>query len=140
MNGGFSLVYSRFDEMIGNTPLLRLSGIMSRYKTKANIYGKLEYMNPAGSSKDRAALFMIKDAFDRGVIDHDTLIIEPTSGNTGIGLALVAAVKGYKLILVMPESMSLERRSRSLCAAGLPGRISGVGHRPARAWRTEKQP
>ena len=94
-------------ETIGNTPLVKINKINSGI---ANIYAKVESFNPAGSIKDRPALNMIEDAERRGLIDSETVIIEPTSGNTGIGLAMVCAVRGYKLILTMPESMSLERR------------------------------
>lgn len=94
-------------ETIGNTPLVKINKLNSG---RANIYAKVESFNPAGSIKDRPALNMIEDAERRGLIDNDTVIIEPTSGNTGIGLAMVCAVRGYKLILTMPESMSLERR------------------------------
>lgn len=95
-------------ETIGNTPHVRLNRL---YGDKAEVWMKLERSNPGASIKDRIALSMIEDAENRGVINKDTVIIEPTSGNTGIGLALVAAVKGYRLILVMPESMSVERRA-----------------------------
>lgn len=94
-------------ELVGNTPLVRINKLNTGY---ANIYAKLEYFNPANSIKDRAALQMISDAEKDGKINQDTLIIEPTSGNTGIGLAMICAIKGYKIILTMPESMSLERR------------------------------
>ena len=94
-------------ETIGNTPHVRLNKI---YNTQAEIYVKLEKANPGGSIKDRIALSMIEDAEKKGILNKNSLIIEPTSGNTGVGLAMVAAVKGYPLILVMPESMSVERR------------------------------
>lgn len=94
-------------ETIGNTPLLRINKL---FDPKYQIYTKLEKANPGGSIKDRIALSMIEDAEERGCLNKDSIIIEPTSGNTGVGLAMVAAVKGYQLILVMPESMSLERR------------------------------
>ena len=101
-------------ETIGNTPLIRVNRLFPK---SYEVYVKLEKTNPGGSIKDRIALSMVKDAEDRGILKPDTIIVEPTSGNTGIGLALVAAVKGYKLILVMPESMSVERR-RILTAYG----------------------
>ncbi|MDP4205810.1 MAG: pyridoxal-phosphate dependent enzyme, partial [Bacteroidota bacterium] len=101
-------------ETIGNTPHVRINRL---FPSEYNVYVKVEKTNPGGSIKDRIGLSMIEDAEKRGIIKPGALIIEPTSGNTGIGLALVAAVKGYKLILVMPESMSIERR-RILTAYG----------------------
>lgn len=95
-------------ELIGNTPLVRLNKLNTG---KSEIVLKLEYFNPANSVKDRAAFQMIEDAFDRGDINKDTIIVEPTSGNTGIGLAMVCAIKGLKLVIAMPETMSLERRA-----------------------------
>lgn len=104
-------LYNSIDELIGNTPLLKLNKLTKELNLDANIYAKLEMFNPAGSIKDRAALSMIKKAFEQGIIKEGSTIIEPTSGNTGIGLALVAKIYGLKLILTMPESMSLERRT-----------------------------
>lgn len=98
-------------ELIGNTPLMELSNYMREEGTQGKVVAKLEYFNPAGSVKDRIAYAMVKDAEDKGLINKDTVIIEPTSGNTGIGLATVAASKGYKLILTMPDTMSIERRN-----------------------------
>ena len=98
-------------DLIGNTPLMKLNGYVQGKDTKATILAKLEYLNPAGSVKDRAARFMIEDAEKRGILNPGATIIEPTSGNTGIGLAMVAAVKGYQVILTLPETMSVERRS-----------------------------
>ncbi len=98
-------------DLIGNTPLLELSNFNKANNLEAKVIGKLEYFNPAGSIKDRTGYAMIKDAEEKGIIKKDSVIIEPTSGNTGIGLAFVAAVKGYKLILTMPDTMSMERRS-----------------------------
>lgn len=95
-------------ELVGNTPIVKINRLNTG---KANIFAKLEYFNPANSIKDRAALQMINDAEKNGLINKNTLIIEPTSGNTGIGLAMVCAVRGYRIILTMPESMSLERRA-----------------------------
>lgn len=95
-------------ELIGKTPMVRINRLVGT--EGAEVYAKLEFYNPAGSVKDRIALAMIEDAEQKGLINKDTLIVEPTSGNTGVGLALVAAVKGYKLVLTMPESMSIERR------------------------------
>lgn len=97
-------------ELIGNTPLIELEKFERANKLDAKIIGKIEYFNPAGSIKDRIAYAMIEDAEERGLINKNSVIIEPTSGNTGVGLAFVSAVKGYRLILTMPESMSIERR------------------------------
>lgn len=97
-------------ELIGNTPLLEVVNYEREHQLAAKIYAKLEYLNPAGSVKDRAALYMIEDAEARGILKPGATIIEPTSGNTGIGLASIAAMKGYKALLVMPETMSMERR------------------------------
>lgn len=104
-------IANKLTELIGNTPLLKLSAYMEKYNSGANVLGKLEYFNPAGSVKDRAALSMIEDAEARGILKPGATIIEPTSGNTGVGLAMVASVKKYKLILTMPETMSIERRN-----------------------------
>ncbi len=103
-------VYDNLTQLVGNTPMLKLNKVMENNKSHANIIAKLEYFNPLGSVKDRVAHAMIKDAEEKGLINKDTTIIEPTSGNTGIGLSFVTAVKDYKLILVMPDSMSIERR------------------------------
>ena len=96
---------------IGNTPLVELKRLKKELGLKANVFAKLEGFNPAGSVKDRIALYMIKDAEEQGLLNKDTLIIEPTSGNTGIGIAYIAKLKGYRCILTMPESMSIERRN-----------------------------
>ncbi len=98
-------------ELVGNTPLVRLNAIIKKYDLKADLLAKVEYFNPAGSVKDRVALAMVLDAEARGLLKSSATIIEPTSGNTGVGLAFVAAVRGYKLILTMPETMSVERRN-----------------------------
>ena len=98
--------------LIGNTPMLKADRYVASAQIQdASIYAKLEYLNPTGSAKDRAALFMIKDAEEKGTLQKGATIIEPTSGNTGIGLAAVAAIKGYKVILTLPETMSIERRT-----------------------------
>ena len=103
--------YKNITDLIGNTPLLELENYRSTKNLGAAIFGKLEYFNPAGSVKDRIAKAMIEDAEAKGVLKSDTVIVEPTSGNTGIGLAAVAAARGYKVILTMPETMSVERRN-----------------------------
>ncbi|MCQ2506790.1 MAG: cysteine synthase A [Lachnospiraceae bacterium] len=102
-------IYKSVTELIGHTPLLELSNIEKEYGLKAKLLAKLEYFNPAGSAKDRVGFAMIEDAKKRGVLKEGTVIIEPTSGNTGIGLACVAASQGYRVIIVMPDSMSVER-------------------------------
>ena len=105
-----SKIYTSADQLIGRTPLLELTNIEKKYGLKAKILAKVEYFNPAGSVKDRVALQMIDDAEAAGVLKPDATIIEPTSGNTGIGLASIAAARGYRIIIVMPDSMSVERR------------------------------
>lgn len=128
-----STIYTSAEQLIGNTPLVELTHIEKELGLKARLIAKLELFNPAGSVKDRVALAMINDAEKRGVLNKDSVIIEPTSGNTGIGLASVAAARGYKLIIVMPDSMSVERRQimkaygaqlvLSPGAKGMPGAI-----------------
>ena len=103
-------VYTSIDQLIGNTPLLELSNIEKNLDLKAKVLVKLEYFNPAGSVKDRIAKAMLDDAEAAGKLNKDSVIIEPTSGNTGVGLASVAAARGYRLIIAMPETMSVERR------------------------------
>ena len=103
-------IYKSADELIGKTPLLELTHIEKEFSLKAKILAKLEYFNPAGSVKDRIAKAMIDDAEKAGKLVPGSVIIEPTSGNTGIGLAAVAAARGYRIIIVMPETMSVERR------------------------------
>ena len=104
-------IANKLTDLVGNTPLMELSGYSGKYGLNQNIIAKLESFNPAGSVKDRVALSMIEDAEKRGVLKPGATIIEPTSGNTGVGLAMVATIKGYQLILTMPETMSLERRN-----------------------------
>ncbi|WP_373729444.1 cysteine synthase A, partial [Bacteroides heparinolyticus] len=104
-------VAQRLTDLVGNTPLLELNNYNRNKNLKADIIAKLEYFNPAGSVKDRVALAMIEDAETRGLLKPGATLIEPTSGNTGVGLAFVAAAKGYKLILAMPDTMSMERRN-----------------------------
>ena len=128
-----SNIYTSAEQLIGNTPLVELTHIEKELGLKAKLIAKLELFNPAGSVKDRVALAMINDAEKRGVLSKESVIIEPTSGNTGIGLASVAAARGYKLIIVMPDSMSVERRQimkaygaqlvLSPGAKGMPGAI-----------------
>ncbi len=127
-------VYQSASELVGHTPLLELTHIEKEYGLKARLLGKLEYFNPAGSVKDRIALAMIEDAEASGALKPGSVIIEPTSGNTGIGLASVAAAKGYRIIIVMPETMSVERRQIMKAygaelvltegAKGMPGAIA----------------
>lgn len=104
-------IFENVTELTGGTPLLKLNRYMKTHQLKANVFAKLEYLNPTGSVKDRAAKAMIEDAEARGLLRKDSVIVEPTSGNTGIGLASVGAAKGYKVILTMPETMSAERRA-----------------------------
>ena len=128
-----STIYTSAEQLIGNTPLVELTQIEKELGLKARLIAKLELFNPAGSVKDRVALAMINDAEKRGVLSKESVIIEATSGNTGIGLASVAAARGYKLIIVMPDSMSVERRQimkaygaqlvLSPGAKGMPGAI-----------------
>ena len=103
------MIYQNASQLIGNTPLLRLNNIEKNLNLNVTLLAKVEYFNPSGSVKDRVALSMIEDAEKKGILHHDSVVIEPTSGNTGIGLASVCAAKGYKCILVMPENMSKER-------------------------------
>lgn len=104
-------VFEKASDLIGNTPLVRLNGYQKEKKLDAELLAKLEYFNPAGSVKDRVALYMLLDAQEKGLLKRDSVIIEPTSGNTGIGLAAVAAEKGIRTIIFMPDTMSIERRN-----------------------------
>ena len=104
-------IFEKASDLIGNTPLVRLNGYQKEKKLDAELLAKLEYFNPAGSVKDRVALYMLLDAQEKGLLKRDSVIIEPTSGNTGIGLAAVAAEKGIRTIIVMPDTMSIERRN-----------------------------
>lgn len=103
-------VYTSASQLVGNTPLLQLTALQNKLGLSAKVLAKLEYFNPAGSAKDRVALSMIEDAEEKGLLKEGSVIIEPTSGNTGIGLASVAAARGYRTIIVMPDSMSIERQ------------------------------
>ncbi len=103
-------IYTSVEQLIGSTPLLELTNIEKELGLKAKIFAKLEYFNPGGSAKDRVALEMINDAEEKGILKQGSTIIEPTSGNTGIGLCAVAAARGYKAVIVMPDTMSVERR------------------------------
>lgn len=111
LHSNMAKIARKLTELVGNTPLLEFSGFNASKELKAKLIGKLEYFNPAGSVKDRIALAMIEDAEEKGLLKPGATIIEPTSGNTGVGLAFVSSVKGYKLVLTMPETMSLERRN-----------------------------
>lgn len=104
-------VYNNLTELIGNTPLVKVDKFKEKHDLKGNIIAKVEYFNPAGSVKDRIAFAMLEEAEKQGLLNKDSIIVEPTSGNTGVGLAFAAAVKGYKLILTMPDTMSVERRN-----------------------------
>ena len=129
-------VYESIQEMIGGTPLVRLGGYRQQKKLKAEILAKLEYFNPAGSVKDRIALFMFREAEEKGLLKPGTTVIEPTSGNTGIGLAAIAASRGIRTVIVMPDSMSVEPgtvyqpgESPGPLPDGRPGDLAGYGRR-----------
>ena len=119
-----SRIYTSADQLIGATPLLELSHIEREHRLKARILAKLEYFNPAGSVKDRIAKAMIDDGEARGLLKPSSVIIEPTSGNTGIGLASVAAARGYRIIIVMPDTMSVARRQLMKAYGAAPRRKS----------------
>lgn len=103
-------IYTSVDQLVGKTPLLELTNLKRQFGLKARLLAKLEYLNPAGSAKDRVAKYILNDAEEKGILTKDSVIVEPTSGNTGIGLAAIAAARGYRVIIVMPDSMSAERR------------------------------
>lgn len=103
-------IYTSVDQLVGKTPLLELTNLERQFGLKARLLAKLEYLNPAGSAKDRVAKYILNDAEEKGILTKDSVIVEPTSGNTGIGLAAIAAARGYRVIIVMPDSMSAERR------------------------------
>lgn len=103
-------IYTSVDQLVGKTPLLELTNLERQFGLKARLLAKLEYLNPAGSVKDRVAKYILNDAEEKGILTKDSVIVEPTSGNTGIGLAAIAAARGYRVIIVMPDSMSAERR------------------------------
>ena len=135
--------YEKITDLIGGTPLLKLTNYIKDNGLKADVYGKLEYFNPAGSVKDRIAKAMIDDAEAKGLLKPDSVIIEPTSGNTGIGLSAVAASRGYRIILTMPETMSVERRNllkaygaELVLTEGAKG-MKGAIERPA-SWRPKR--
>lgn len=103
-------IYTSVDQLVGKTPLLELTNLERQFDLKARLLAKLEYLNPAGSAKDRVAKYILNDAEEKRILTKDSVIVEPTSGNTGIGLAAIAAARGYRVIIVMPDSMSAERR------------------------------
>lgn len=103
-------IYTSVEQLIGKTPLVELNNIEKKYDLKARLFGKMEFLNPGGSVKDRVAKAMLDDAEERGILTKESVIIEPTSGNTGIGLALMSVARGYRCIIVMPDTMSMERR------------------------------
>ena len=103
-------IYTSVDQLVGKTPLLELTNLERQFGLKARLLATLEYLNPAGSAKDRVAKYILNDAEEKGILTKDSVIVEPTSGNTGIGLAAIAAARGYRVIIVMPDSMSAERR------------------------------
>ena len=121
-----SKIYTSADQLVGKTPLLELTHLEKKYDLKAKLVAKVEYFNPAGSVKDRIAKKMIEDAEAKGILKEGSVIIEPTSGNTGIGLASVAAARGYRIIIVMPETMSVERRQIMKAYGRLKGRRCGA--------------
>ena len=145
-----SKIYTSADQLIGKTPLLELTHIEKKYGLKAKVLAKLEYFNPAGSVKDRIAGKMLDDAEAAGKLTPDSVVIEPTSGNTGIGLASVAAARGYRIIIVMPETMSVERRQLMKAygaelvltegAKGMKGAIAKADELSKKRYRTASCP
>ena len=125
------MIYTSIDQMVGETPLLELCNLERDYALQAKVLAKLEYLNPAGSVKDRAALYMLNDAEERGLLSPGGTVIEPTSGNTGIALCALAARRGYRVIIVMPDSMSMERRQLMKAYGGelhlTPGKLGMAG-------------
>ena len=125
------MIYTSIDQMVGETPLLELCNLERDYALQAKVLAKLEYLNPAGSVKDRAALYMLNDAEERGLLSPGGTVIEPTSGNTGIALCALAARRGYRVIIVMPDSMSMERRQLMTAYGGelhlTPGKLGMAG-------------
>ena len=135
-------VYESVSDLIGGTPLVELTNYEKNHDLRARIVGKVESFNPAGSIKDRIAKAMIDDALARGLIDGDTVLIEPTSGNTGVGLAAIAAARGMRLIIAMPETMSVERRNlMKAYGAELVLTDGALGMKGAlRSWRPRSPP
>ena len=125
-------IAKKLTDLVGNTPLLELSNYNASNGLKARVVAKLEYFNPAGSVKDRISLAMVEDAEAKGTLKSGATIIEPTSGNTGVGLAFVAAAKGYKLILTMPDTMSMERRNLLKACAYSGSERNERSHRQSR--------
>ena len=142
-----SAIYTSADQLIGKTPLLELTHIEKKLGLKAKVLAKLEYLNPAGSVKDRVAKTMIDDAEEKGLLKEGSVIIEPTSGNTGIGLASVAAARGYRIIIVMPDTMSVERRqlmkafgAELVLTEGEKTRLGAPSRGAVGLWPTEGSP
>ena len=131
-------IYSSAEQLIGSTPLLEFVHLEKKYGLEARILAKIEFFNPAGSAKDRVAKAMIEDAENRGLLKPGSVIIEPTSGNTGIGLALMAVVRGYRIIIVMPETMSVERQKLMKAYGAELILTDGAGGMPAAIAKAEE--